>query len=346
MNFELTEAQREAQQRFRQFVDAEIAPFADEFDQEERFPTSLVQRMAALGYLGGWLPVTWGGQGMDPITYGLLNREIGRGCSSARSLITVHGMVAHAVLRWGSRTLKEQWLPLLASGAKIGAFGLTEPNVGSDAKSVETSAIECGDYYVLNGTKLWNTFGQLADVYLICAQWNGQPTAFLLERDNPGLTVRPVKGILGTRGSMLAELTLQDCRVPAGNLVGKKGFGFTHVASACLDHGRYCVAWGCVGIIAACLEASVNYSNCRHQFGVALREHALIRQMISEMTVKLQCAELMCLKAGFLRETADPSAITQTMLAARPPSNCVWLRNVELFSMRRMSADSVTVHGR
>src|SRR6266581_2110757 len=182
MKIELTPQQKNDKATFRAFVQKEILAGADRYDQEEFTPPELIEKIAQHGYLGAIIPKEYGGAGMDMVTYGLLSEEIGRGCSSIRSLLTVHSMVAHALLRWGSRQQKACWVPRLASGAIIGAFGLSEPNVGSDAKSVETSARRCDDYYILDGQKKWTTYGQIADLFLIFAQCEGRVSAFSVER--------------------------------------------------------------------------------------------------------------------------------------------------------------------
>ena len=174
MSFEISEAQATSQAAFREFVKAEIGPHANQWDREERVPDDLVGRLGQAGYLGALIPANYGGAGMDMITFGLLNEEVGRGCSSVRSLLTVHGMVQFAILRWGNEAQKDKWLPRLAKGEWIGAFGLTEPNVGSDARGIETSATVAAGSYVLRGSKVWTTFGQIANVFLIFAQQEGQ----------------------------------------------------------------------------------------------------------------------------------------------------------------------------
>ncbi|NEP63430.1 MAG: acyl-CoA dehydrogenase, partial [Symploca sp. SIO2G7] len=255
MQIELTTQQKNDQTAFKDFVEQEIIPYASQYDQEEQTPIKLIEKLAQKGYLGTLLPKDRGGSDIDMITYGLLNEEIGRGCSSLRSLLTVHNMVAQALLKWGTNFQKEYWLPKLASGEVIAAFALSEPNIGSDAKSVETTATVSGDSYILNGQKKWITYGQIADVFLVFAQHDNKPSAFLVEKDSPGLSVNPIFGMLGVRASMLAELQLNECRIPQENLVCRQGFGFSHVAASALDYGRYSVAWGCVGIAQASLEA-------------------------------------------------------------------------------------------
>ncbi|MDZ7967872.1 MAG: acyl-CoA dehydrogenase family protein [Nostoc sp. DedSLP03] len=315
MKIELTSQQKDDKSKFRGFVNEEIIPHANSFDQEEYTSSKVIEKFAHQGYLGAVLPEEFGGKSMDIITYGLLNEEVGRGCSSLRSLLTVHSMVSYALCRWGNKSQKEYWLPKLASGEVIAAFALSEPNVGSDAKSIETTATLSGDYYVLNGNKKWITYGQIADVFLVFAQCSGKPSAFLVEKNSPGFSIQPISGILGVRASMLAQLNFLDCRIPKENLVGRLGFGFSYIASSALDYGRYSVACGSVGIAQACLEDCIHYTSERKQFDVYLKEHQLIRQMITEMIVNVKAARLLCYQAGYLKEIGDPNSITETSIA-------------------------------
>jgi glutaryl-CoA dehydrogenase (non-decarboxylating) len=187
--------------------------------------------------------------------------------------------------------------------------------VGSDAKSIKTQATTAGSDVVLNGHKKWITFGQVADVFLVFAQGEGGPSAFLVERDRPGVRTEPIEGLLGLRASMTASVHLEDCRVPGDSLVGRKGLGISHVAAAALDSGRYSVAWGCVGILEACLEACVAYTSEREQFGVRLKEHQLVRRMVTDMLTNLSAARLLCMAAGRLRDARDPGAIEAATIA-------------------------------
>lgn len=335
MRIELTTQQRADQLRFRAFADGKIVPHAQRFDREERVPSELFREMAAEGYLGAVIPKEFGGSEMDQITFGILNEEIGRGCSSVRSLITVHSMVSFALFKWGSRALKEQWVPRMAKGEVIAAFALTEPNVGSDAKSVETTATLRGDSYVLNGHKKWISFGQIADVFLVFARCEEKPAAFLVPRDSAGLSVVPIFGILGCKASMLAELKFEDCRIPAVNLTGRIGMGVSHVASTALDYGRYSVACGCVGVAQACLDACLAYTSERKQFGVHLKEHQLIQRMITEMITNLKAARLLCLQAGYLKDIKDPSSIMETAIAKYFASKM----------LAQVTNDAVQIHG-
>lgn len=335
MKLELTAEQRAARGAFRAFAQAEIAPFADQWDREEAIPRELIDKLAGRGWLGAHVPAEHGGAGMDMITYGLLTEEIGRTCSSTRSLLTVHDMACQAILRWGSRAQRGHWLPKLARGEVLGAFVLSEPQAGSDAMGVQTTAEKDGDGYVINGRKKWTTFGQIAGLYLTFLKCEGKPTAFLVERSTPGVRVEPIHGMLGTRASMLAEIFFESCRVPAENMVGRVGFGVSHVVAATLEHGRYSVACGSVGIAQACLDASLRYAREREQFGQPIFDHQLVRAMLSDMIVQVRAARLMCLRAGYLRQANDPSAFMETMAAKYLASTVA----------TRASTDAVQIHG-
>ena len=198
----------------------------------------------------------------------------------------------------GSQIQKERWLGKIASGETIAAFALTEPEAGTDVQNIKTSVVAVDDHYILNGHKQWISFGQIADLFLVFGQLDGKPTAFLLERDMPGLSIEPTFGMSGLRATMLAELHLKDCQIPKENIVGGIGFGLISVALFALDLGRYSIAWGCVGMGQACLEASIQHTSVRKQFGIYLKEHQLIRQMISEMMVNVKAAQTSLLPGG------------------------------------------------
>ncbi|HEX8146847.1 MAG TPA: acyl-CoA dehydrogenase family protein [Pyrinomonadaceae bacterium] len=332
---ELTPRQQSDRAAFRAFVGREIAPYADDFDRRGFVPDELIRKVAREGYNGLTIPEAYGGGGRDVITLGLLHEEVGRGCSSVRSLLTVHGMVAQAVLRWGGPELRNRWLPPLARGEIVAAYGLSEPNAGSDAQAIETRAEPDGDYYVLNGRKRWISFAQVADVFLVFARCEGRPAALLVERGTPGLQTEPITGMFGTRASMLAEVRMNDCRVPRKNLIGREGLGLTHVLPATLDFGRYSVAWGCVGIAQGCLEACVRYASERKQFGSHLLDHQLIRRLITEMIVNTKAARLLCYQAGRSKEAGEPGALVETLIAKYFASTAA----------TRIARDAVQLHG-
>ncbi|EPC8410309.1 acyl-CoA dehydrogenase family protein [Bacillus thuringiensis] len=317
------------------FVDKEIAPYAGRIDKEQKLDREIINKIADRGYLDSTIPLRYGGSELDNISIAILNEEMGRGCSSIRNLLTVHGMCSIGILKWGNEEQREKYLPDLAAGKKLGAFALTEPFVGSDAKSIEATAELEGDYYILNGRKKWITIAQIADVFLIFAKHKGQVTAFLLDRHTEGLTINPITNLLGSRGSMIGELVLENCKIPQNNIIGRVGGGLVHVALNCLDYGRFTVACGCVGLGQAALQASVEYAKERRQFSEPLKNNQLIQKMITEMAVNIQAARLICLNAAKLKDELDPDSIIET-----------W--NAKYFAstmLRKVTADAVQIHG-
>jgi len=307
----------------RQFVDTEIRPFAARYDKDEALPYSVVEKLGERGYLGCTISKRYGGTEMDMLSIGLLNEELGKACMATKTILTVQGMVATAIEKWGSELQKETWLPKLASGKVIGAFGLSEPNIGSDAAGIETTAYLEDDVYVLNGIKKWITMGEIADVYIIFANCDGSVTSFLVEKNTPGLSVRPIKGLMGMRASMMGEIKIDNCRIPVENIIGSVGTGLSHVGLSCLDYGRYTVAWGCVGLAQACLDSCMKYCIERKQFGKSIQKYQLIQKMITEMIVDIKTARLLCINAGKLREEGDPDSISEIWCAKYKASKVV-----------------------
>ncbi|MET8578125.1 acyl-CoA dehydrogenase family protein [Streptomyces sp. NPDC005012] len=331
----LTAEQRQAAKEFRAFAEHRVAPHADTWHRAQRTPPEIVRLLADEGLLGLPVPRAYGGGGCDAVTLGLLAAELGRACSSVRSLLTVHTMVAHAIARWGSRELKETWLPRLARGETVAALAVSEPDAGSDAAGVTTRVERDGDTWTVDGRKRWITYGETADLFLVVGRGEEGPTALLVERDTPGLSTTLIEDMIGIRASMTADVRLDGCRVPAGNLLARPGLGVSHVVGAALDLGRYTVGWGCVGILDACLEASVDYAGRRRQFGALIKEHQLVRRMISDMYTNARAARLLCLEAGRLRDERDPGALAATSTA----------KYFAATAAGRAAADAVQIHG-
>jgi alkylation response protein AidB-like acyl-CoA dehydrogenase len=299
----------------RAFVDAHIVLYANEWERDGRIPDELLDRMGAAGLWAPFLPAEVGGAGVDMVTLGHIHEEVGRGCSSVRSLLTVHTMASWAVQRWGSQEQRERWVPAMCRGETLGAFCLSEPEAGSDAAGIRTTAQPTGGGWVLNGVKKWITGGQRADLYLVFARVGTSIAAFLVPRDTPGVHVRPIPEILGTRASMLAEVSLVDVVLDRDALLGPSGFTAGMVLTGVLDLGRYSVAVGSVGIIQACLEACAAYTTRRTVSGSAIRNLQLIQHKMSDMVTDLRAARLLCHEAGKLKDDGEASTIMATWVA-------------------------------
>jgi glutaryl-CoA dehydrogenase (non-decarboxylating) len=325
----------EREREFREFAMEHVHPYAHLHDTSQRISESIIPTLARHGYLAPFLPAHWGGRDMDMQTYGVLHEHIGRACSSVRSLLTVHDMVVSSILRWGSDQQRGQWLVPLSSGAVVAAFAISEPNAGSDVSGVETRGDPENGGFRINGRKKWITFGQIAGVFLVLAKVEGKPTTFLIERDTPGLSVEPILGMLGTRGSMLALLNFEDCWVSDTQIVGRIGFGANPVALSALGLGRYSVACGSLGIAQACLDACYSHASSTHRFGAALKEHQLIQEMISDMMTDVAATRLLCRLAGSLKDQKDSQEILQTFIAKYHASRCAM----------RVATNAVQIHG-
>ncbi|MCP4396319.1 MAG: acyl-CoA dehydrogenase [bacterium] len=320
----------------KQFVDTEVRPFAAEFEANEALPRELIDKMAAKGYLAATFPEEYGGLALDPIYYGLLTEEIGKGCSSTRGLLTVHtSLVGETLLRWGTDEQKNRWLPLMAKGQKLAAFALTEPDVGTDAKSVQTSYRQEGERFIINGSKKWISFGDIADIFLIVASQEGKVTAFLVERECEGLKTSPIKGLLAGRAAHIAEIELHDVAVPEESIVGKRGSGFEYVVATALDHGRYSIAWAGTALCQAAIEAMVTYSRKRSQFGQKIYNFQLIKGMIADAITQTHAARALCLRAGELRKIHHEDALIETTAAKYFTSKAAM----------KIATDAVQIHG-
>jgi len=307
VNFDFTPEQEMVRNLAREFAEREIAPYAAENDRLERFPAEIIRKMAPLGFLAGPIPTEYGGMGLDFIAYALLTEEIGRADSSVRTTLSVHvSLVQLTLLRWASDAQKQKYLPALARGDYLGCFALTEPNAGSDPAGMQTTAVRDGDEWVRNVPNPWIPRAGVAGRAVGFAEPDRSKghrgiAAFLGERDStPGFTAREIKGKLGLRASNTAEIVLENCRVPAENLLGEVGQGM-RIALSGLDNGRYSVAAGCVGIIQGCIDISVKYAQTRHQFGRPIGSFQLVQEMIADMVVDYEAARYLVYRAGHLK---------------------------------------------
>ena len=313
----LDDTQQTRYAEFKEFVGSNVEPFADDWEREQALPQQALTQLAASGYLGATLPREHGGKGWDTVTYGLLNEAFGRGSPSLTSVLTVQAMVAMAILRWGTRQQKSTWLPRLASGELIAAFALTEPEAGSALQSLTTAytRVADSDSLRLSGVKRWITCGQIAGVFLVFGKLEEQPVACIVPRESPGLTIEPIRELMGFRAAGLATLAFHDVEVPLTNLVGKPGFGFSHVAPVGLHYGRISTACHALGMLRGCVEESIDYASRRKIGEQTVGEFGMIRTLIARMSTDLQAATLLCLNACQSADEHAPEAFEDAFSA-------------------------------
>jgi alkylation response protein AidB-like acyl-CoA dehydrogenase len=310
MNFQLTEEQEMLRAAAREFADGEISPLAAAMDEQECIPADLRKKLREHNYLSLLIPEQYGGAGIDHLAYSLMLVELARASAAVSIVIAVHNSVgATPIQMFGTEEQKKKWLPLLAT-EYLGAFALTEPGSGSDAAALITRAEKSGDHYVLNGSKTFITNGQFADLFLVMARTSQEQkhrgiTAFLIERNTPGLRLGTSIRKMGLLASDTTEIAFEDCRVPTENRLGPVGHGF-RVAMQALDGGRIGVAAQAIGIAQACLEAAAKYARERVQFGRTISEFQAIQWMIADMSTEIEAARLLMLRAAWLKDQGLP----------------------------------------
>ena len=308
MDFELGEERLQAQRMVRDFVEREVMPHIAAWDREQRMDPALLSRMAELGLLGICLPTRYGGQGYDYLTLGLVCEELERADTSLRVIMSVHmGLNSLSLLQWGNEEQKRRLLTPQGLGEQVGAFCLTEPGAGSDVAAMRATARRDGACYLLNGEKMWISLATKADNFLVVARHDldAQPahagmSAFIVSRDMAGVSSGDIHGKLGIRAGSTGWVAMQDVAVPVENRLGEEGEGFK-IAMSALDNGRFTVASGATGLIRACLEASLRYAQERRSFGQAIGQHQLVKQKLAHMQQWYDCARLLWLRAGWLK---------------------------------------------
>ena len=313
MDFELTPEQKHVQAQARQFAGQEVASLARHADEIGEFPLHLVKRMGELGFLAGPVEPEYGGSGMDYVSYALLCEELGCVDSSVRGFLTVQtSLVSLCIRDWGTEVQKQHYLPLLATGEWIGCYALTEPEEGSDVASLESTAQEEADYYILNGEKIWITNGTSANIAIVFASRDRSARhkgicAFIVETDNPGFHRMPMPGKeLGHRAAEHAYIILKECRVPKSALLGASGEGFK-VAMSALDRGRLGVAAGAVGVAQACLDACISFAKQRRQFGQRIADFQMIQATLADMAADVEAARLLVYRAAWTIDQGLPA---------------------------------------
>lgn len=306
MNFDFSEEQQLLRKTVRQFVDAEIMPHIAKWDAEGGFDSTIWKRLASLGLMGVCIPEKYGGAGMDYNSLAIVCEELERGDTAFRTAVSVHtGLNSMTLLQWGTEAQKQKYLIPQARGEKIGAFGLTEPGAGSDVAAIDSYAKREGDVYILNGQKTWISLCDVADHFIVFAYTDKSKkhhgiTAFIVERTMPGFSSKAIKGKYGIRAGNTGELFFDDVKIPVENRLGEEGEGFK-IAMSALDNGRFTVAAGAVGLIQACLEASVKYCKERKTFGKAIGDHQLVGQMLAKMEAGYHMSRLLVYRVGELK---------------------------------------------
>ena len=343
IDFELSEEQRAVEQAVREWAAGEVAPKIHDLDREHRFERGFLKGMADLHLLGICIPEQYGGAGMDYISLGLVSEELEYVDTHLRVIMSVHvGLNSMTLMCWGNEEQKKKYLVPQARGEKIATYGLTEPNAGSDAVGIQSTAVRKGDRYVLNGEKVWISLADVADHFLVIA-WTDQEkkkardhsgmSAFIVERSFKGFSSYSLKEKWGILAGNTGGFSMDNVEVPVENRVGQEGEGF-RVAMFALENGRYTVAAGATGLIRACLDASVKYAQGRKTFGQPIGEHQLVKEMIAEMVSDYDASRLLWLRAGWLKNEGKRNT--------RETSLAKWFATVK---SERAASDAVQIHG-
>jgi butyryl-CoA dehydrogenase len=314
----LSEKNKAVRRAVRTFCEKELRPIAKALDQEASFPWEVVEKMGKLGYFGIQATKELSGVELDSVSSAIVVEEISRVSAALGLCVSVHNSVGvYPLVVFGSEEQKQRWVPPLARGEKIGAFCLTEPNVGSDASGIEATAVRDGDYYVVNANKVFITNGGVADICLVFVNTDPEGgrkgiSVIVAERGTPGMVVGDLEDLCGVRANPVSSIRLYDCRIPASNLLGKEGIGLK-IGLTALDTGRMGIAAQAVGIAQAALEESIKYAKQRHQFGVPIAKHQAIATMLADMATEVAAARLMVYRAALLKEQNKPFSEASAM---------------------------------
>jgi glutaryl-CoA dehydrogenase len=335
----LTDEERMVRDTVRRFVDERVMPVIDKHFEDATFPTELIPQLGELGLLGGTLPEEYGCANMNNVAYGLVMQELERGDSGLRSFVSVQGaLVMYPIYAFGSEEQKKHWLPLLATGEKIGCFGLTEPDHGSDPGGMQTRARKTEKGYVLNGTKRWITNGTMSDIAIVWARVDDDIRGFIVETDRPGFQAPEIKNKLSLRASVTSDLIMDDVLVPESNLLPKTG-GLKSPLM-CLNQARYGIGWGAVGSAMACYECVVDYTKGRTQFGKPIAGFQLVQEKLARMLTEITKAQLVAWRLGRLKDEGKLH-FAQTSLAKK--NNVAMALETARLSRDLMGASGITL---
>ncbi len=312
MNFQLTKEQEFVRKMVREFAINEVEPIAAEIDVEHRFPVETVEKMAKYGLLGVPFPKEYGGAGGDQISYAITVEELSRVCGSTGVICSAHtSLCGWPIYNWGTEEQKQKYLPDVLSGRKLGAFGLTEPNAGTDAAGQQTKAIDMGDHWLINGAKVFITNGGFADVFVVMAMTDKSKgtksgiSAFIIEKEDEGFSIGKTEDKMGICASSTTELIMVNCKIPKDRILGKVGDGFK-IAMSTLDGGRIGIASQALGIAQGAFDATVTYMKARKQFGKKLSQMQALQFEIAEMRTRIEASRLLIYKAADMKEKHLP----------------------------------------
>lgn len=327
---ELTEEQRMIRDVARDFAENEIKPVAGELDKQGKFPAELVKKLGELGFMGIFVSEKYGGSGMDTFSYVLALEEICKSWASIGIIMSVNNsLVCEPIIKFGTEEQKRKYLPPLAKGEKLGCFSLSEPAAGSDAGNIKTTVVRDGEYYVINGTKNWVTNGSEADVIVLFTSVDTSKrhrgvTAFIVEKETPGVTVGKKEDKLGIKASSTSQLIFESCRVPAQNRLGKEGEGFK-IAMETLDGGRIGVGTQAVGIAQAAFEEAVRYSLERETFGKPISKLQAIQFMLADMATRIEAARLLVWQAAIMKDRKTKFSKQSAMAKVFASETAMWV---------------------
>ena len=311
MNFQLTKEQEFVRKMVSDFATTEVEPLAADIDAEHRFPEETVEKMAKYGLLGVPFPTEYGGAGGDHISYAITVEELSKKCASTGVICSAHtSLCCWPIFNWGTEEQRQKYLPDLLSGKKLGAFGLTEPNAGTDASGQQTRAEDCGDYWLLNGAKVFITNGGYADVFVVMAmtdksKGNHGISSFIVEKGDEGFSIGKTEDKMGICASSTTELIFQNCKIPKDRLLGEIGDGFK-VAMSTLDGGRIGIASQALGIAQGALDVTIEYMKARKQFGKALSKFQALQFVVADLETQIQAARLLVYRAADMKDKHLP----------------------------------------
>jgi glutaryl-CoA dehydrogenase len=332
-----TDEEKAIRDTVRDFVDNEVIPIIEKYNQEMKFPMQLIPKMGELGLFGPTLPVEYGGMGINNISYGLIMQELERGDSGVRSFASVQSaLVMYPIYTYGSEEQKRFWLPKLATAEKIGCFGLTEPDFGSNPGGMITKAEKVSDGYLLNGAKMWITNGTIADVAVVWAKLDGKVKGFLVEKGTKGFSAPETKGKLSLRASVTSELVFEDCLIPAENILPNSG-GLKSPLS-CLTQARYGIAWGVIGMAMHCYHTALEYTKSRIQFGKPLAAFQITQEKLAFMVTEITKAQLLDYR---LAQMKDNGTMRPQQVSMAKRNNCELAKTIASMAREMLGANGI-----